>query len=131
MISRVLILDYEVLTEMGYDPDAVLMETYMSGELGEVCSSLAKDGLVKQLPFYSRTSQFGQLLYADRVMPDDAKELIRELVMEIKLGTFAKEWQLEQLTGYPVFNRMMEQARAHPINDAEAKLKEKVKVEIE
>jgi ketol-acid reductoisomerase len=131
MISRVLILGYEVLTEMGYDKDAVLMETYMSGELGEVCSSLAKDGLVVQLPFHSRTSQFGQLLYADRVMPEDAKELIRELVMEIKLGTFAKEWQLEQILGYPVFNKLMEQAKAHPINKAEAELKERVKVVID
>ena len=80
------------------------MEMYMSGELGEVCSSLAKDGLIVQLPFHSRTSQFGQLLYADNVMPEDAKEPIRELVMDIKLGTFAKEW-LEQILGYPVFNK--------------------------
>ena len=48
--------------------------------------------------------------------------------MEIKLGTFAKEWQLEQILGYPVFNKMMGQARAHPINEAEQKLKEQVKV---
>ena len=131
MISRVLILGYEVLIEMGYDPDAVLMETYMSGELGEVCSSLAKDGLVVQLPFHSRTSQFGQLLYADRVLPDEAKDLIREIVMEIKNGKFAKEWQLEQVLGYPVFNKLMAMAKSHPINEAERQLKERVKVVID
>ena len=130
VISRALILSYEVLTELGYTPEAVLLETYMSGELGEVASSLAKDGLVNQLPFHSRTSQYGQLIYADRVMPDDYRRLIRELVEEIKTGVFAKDWQLEQLLGYPVFNKLLEEAFNHPINDAERKLKEQVKLDL-
>jgi len=131
MISRTLILSYEVLVEMGYPPEAVLIETYMSGELGEICSSLAKDGLVAQLPFHSRTSQFGQLLYAERVMPDSDKEIIRQIVKEIQDGSFAKEWQLEQMTGYPVFNRLMAKARSHPINEAEKAVKEKINIKID
>ena len=131
VISRTLILSYEVLTEMGYTPEAVLLETYMSGELGEVCSSLAKDGLVVQLPFHSRTSQFGQLLYADVVMGDEYKDLIRDIVKEIQIGEFAKEWQLEQVLGYPVFNKLLKKAFEHPINEAERKLKEQVKLDFE
>jgi ketol-acid reductoisomerase len=130
VISRALILSYEVLTQMGYTPEAVLLETYMSGELGEVASSLAKDGLVTQLPFHSRTSQYGQLIYADRVMPDNYRDLIKELVKEIKTGEFAKDWQLEQILGYPVFNKLLKEAFDHPINEAERKLKERVDINL-
>ncbi len=130
-ISRTLLLSFEVLTEMGYTPEAVLLETYMSGELGEVASSLAKDGLMVQLPFHSRTSQFGQLLYGNRVLGDEFKPLVRQIVSEIQTGEFAKEWQLEQLLGYPMFNKLIKQAFAHPINEAERKLKEQIKLDFE
>jgi ketol-acid reductoisomerase len=131
VISRALILSYEVLTELGYTPEAVLLETYMSGELGEVASSLAKDGLVTQLPFHSRTSQYGQLMYADVVMPDEYKNLIRDIVKEIQTAEFARDWQLEQLLGYPKFNKLLKQAFEHPINQAEKKLREQVRIKFE
>jgi ketol-acid reductoisomerase len=131
VISRALILSYEVLTELGYTPEAVLLETYMSGELGEVASSLAKDGLVTQLPFHSRTSQYGQLIYADVVMPDEYKNLIRDIVKEIQTAEFARDWKLEQLLGYPKFNKLLKQAFEHPINQAEKKLREQVRIKFE
>ncbi len=130
VISRALILSYEVLTEMGYTPEAVLLELYASGEMGEVTKSMAVDGLVVQLPFHSRTSQYGQLTYAYRVMSDDSKALIRQIVGEIQQGTFAREWQEEQRRGYPVFKKLLERAFQHPINEAERRLKEKIRVEI-
>ncbi|MGQ9679819.1 MAG: ketol-acid reductoisomerase [Candidatus Bathyarchaeia archaeon] len=130
IISRALILSFEVLCEMGYTPEAVLLELYASGELSEVAKAMATDGLVAQLPFHSRTSQYGQLLYAERVMPDSEKEFIRQIVREIKNGTFAREWQMEQYLGFPVFRKLLEKAFAHPINQVEAKLKEKVTIDI-
>jgi ketol-acid reductoisomerase len=63
-------------------------------------------------------------------MPDNYKGLIRELVEEIKTGVFAKDWQLEQLLGYPVFNKLLDEAFNHPINNAERKLKEHVKLDL-
>lgn len=130
VISRALILSYEVLIEMGYTPEAVLLELYASGEMGEVTKSMAVDGLVVQLPFHSRTSQYGQLTYADRVMSDDSKVLIRQIVREIQEGIFAREWQMEQGLGCPVFKRLLERAFQHPINEVERRLKEKIHIEI-
>lgn len=130
VISRALILSFEVLCEMGYTPEAVLLELYASGELSEVAKAMATDGIVAQLPFHSRTSQYGQLIYAERVMPDSEKEFIRQIVREIQEGTFAREWQLEQYLGFPVFKKLLDKAFAHPINEAERKLKEKVSINI-
>ncbi|MBD3172542.1 hypothetical protein GF326_08725, partial [Candidatus Bathyarchaeota archaeon] len=62
---------------------------------------------------------------------DEYKELIREIVKEIQTAEFAKDWQMEQMLGYPKFNKLLKQAFEHPINEAEKKLKEKVKLEFE
>lgn len=130
LISRAFILSYEVLTEMGYTPEAVVLELYASGELSEVAKAMAVDGLVGQLPLHSRTSQYGQLTYAERVMPDGEKELIRGIVREIQDGTFAREWQMEQQLGYPVFRMLLRRALEHPINEAERRLKENVSIKL-
>lgn len=130
IISRALILSYEVLTEMGYTPEAVLLELYASGELSEVAKAMAVDGLVQQLPLHSRTSQYGQLTYAERVMPDEEKAFIRQIVREIQEGVFAREWQMEQQLGYPVFRRLLKKALEHPINEDERRLKEKISIKM-
>ena len=130
LIARALLLSFEILTEMGYPPEAVLLELYMSGELSEVAKAMALDGLYGQLPLHSRTSQYGQLLYAERVLPDGEKQLIREIVKEIQTGVFAREWSLEQRLGYPVFRKLWERAMRHPINEAERRLRELVSIRL-
>lgn len=130
VISRAFILSYEVLTEMGYTPEAIILELYASGELSEVAKAMAVDGLVRQLPLNSRTSQYGQLTYAERVMPDEEKMFIRQIVQEIQNGTFAREWQMEQQPGYPVFRKLLKKALEHPINEDERRLKEKISINL-
>jgi len=130
LIARALLLSFEVLTEMGYPPEAVLLELYMSGELSEVAKAMALDGLYGQLPLHSRTSQYGQLLYAERVLPDGERQRIREIVKEIQTGVFAREWSLEQRLGYPVFRKLLERALKHPINEAERRLRKLVSIRL-
>ena len=115
---------------MGYTPEAVILELYASGELSEVAKAMAVDGLAKQLPLHSRTSQYVQLTYAERVMPDAEKDFIRQIMLEIQNGAFAREWQIEQRMGYPLFRKLLKKALEHPINEDELRLKEKVTIEL-
>lgn len=123
VIMRAFQLSFEVLVEEGYTPEAIVLEMYASGELSEVFDEMARVGLFKQLPLHSSTSQYGTLSYGPKVMPDETKKLIREVVREIKTGVFAQEWMREQNTAYPVFNRLRERAFGHPINEAEVRLR--------
>jgi len=52
------------------------------------------------------------------------------LLKRLRLESSLRNWQLEQLLGYPVFNKLLEEAFNHPINDAERKLKEQVKLDL-
>jgi len=95
---------YEVLVEGGISPEVALIELYLSGELGEIGSSIAEVGLWDQLKFHSRTSQYGQLTRGSKYSTGKVKEMMRKSLEEIKDGSFAKEWKLEQIAGFPRFN---------------------------
>lgn len=130
MMKRTMLLAYEVMVEeFGYTPEAVLMELYISGERADILRECGKTGLFKEFRFHSPTSQYGTLSRAPRVLPDEAKKIIREIVRDIKTGTFAREWQLEQAAGFPVFNKLKELAFKHSINEAERRVKELVQIE--
>ncbi len=110
IITRALILSYEVLVENGYPPEAVILELYQSGEAGQIFQEMQHVGLFQQMGFHSRTSQYGTLSRGPRMLPDDIKEAMETALAEIKAGGFAREWEAEQEAGQPEFRRLKEAA---------------------
>ena len=123
-IIRLLTLAYETLTEEGYQPEAVLMEAYASGEAARVFQKMADVGLFRQMRFHSHTSQYGTLTRSRRLLPEDFQKTLQEVIDGIRQGRFAEEWERERADGYPVFERLREEALSHPINRTEERLKE-------
>ncbi|MGC8593823.1 MAG: ketol-acid reductoisomerase [Nitrososphaeria archaeon] len=113
---------YEVATEFGASPEAVILELYGSGELAEIAESMKDIGLFKQLRTHSHTSQYGQLLYGPEFITDETKKLIKKMAIEILNGKFAREWMNEQKTGMVVYNKLHELAAEHPMEKEEEKL---------
>ena len=114
---------YEVLTERGYQPEAVLMDMYCSGEPAQIFQEMADVGLFRQMAFHSHTSQYGTLSRGPRMLPDEYRDVFNQRLDEIQQGVFAREWEAERKAGYPVFNRLKAEALSHPINAMEDHLK--------
>jgi ketol-acid reductoisomerase len=129
VITRLLRMAYELLTEHGYQPEAVLMELYASGEPAQVFKEMAEVGLFRQMSFHSHTSQYGTLSRGPRVLPDDFRATLAQALDAIQQGSFAREWEAERQAGYPVFERLKAEALAHPINQVENRLREMVRGE--
>ena len=124
VIMRLLTLTYELLVEEGFQPEAVLMEMYGSGEAAQVFEEMARVGMFRQMSFHSQTSQYGTLSRGPRVLPDAFKATLAKALGEIQAGTFAQEWEAERKAGYPVFMRLKTEALAHEINKVEERLRE-------
>ncbi|MBN1975894.1 MAG: ketol-acid reductoisomerase [Anaerolineae bacterium] len=124
VIMRLLTLTYELLVEEGFQPEAVLMELYGSGEAAQVFEEMARVGLFRQMSFHSQTSQYGTLSRGPRVLPDAFKSTLAGILEEIRAGVFAQEWEAEREAGYPVFERLKAEALAHEINQVEERLQE-------
>lgn len=103
---------FKVLVEAGVSPEVALLELYASGELGEIGRAMANLGLWNQLKLHSHTSQFGQLTHGTRFIGEDAETLMREAIIKIRDGTFAKRWRDEQAAGAPTYNRLLTDALA-------------------
>jgi ketol-acid reductoisomerase len=126
VITRLLTMAYELLTERGYQPEAVLMELYASGEPAQVFKEMAEVGLFRQMSFHSHTSQYGTLSRGPQVLPDDFRATLAQALDAIQRGSFAQEWEAERQAGYPVFERLKAEALAHPINEVEDRLRKMV-----
>jgi len=113
---------YDVATNLGASPEAVILELYGSGELAEIAESMKDIGLFDQLGTHSHTSQYGQLTRGPMYITQDLKDTLYKEAIKILDGTFAREWTEEQATGLVVFNRLHALAREHPMEAEEKKL---------
>ncbi|MEM3677181.1 MAG: ketol-acid reductoisomerase [Candidatus Bathyarchaeia archaeon] len=123
VITRLMLLSFEVLVEEGYPPEVVALELYGSGEASEVMKAMAEIGFYKQMSLHSQTSQYGTLSRGPLLIGDEFKEKLKGVLEEIRTGRFAREWALEQMLGYPVFKKLKDRALKHPINKAEEEMR--------
>lgn len=95
-----------LVKEFGTSVEATLLELYASGEWAEVYTRIYEEGLFRQEKHHSTTSQYGTLSRGERVVTNELRETMRREAKEILDGSFAKEWAMERLLGYPHFNRL-------------------------
>lgn len=117
--GAVLMSAIETMIEAGYPPEAVLMELYMSGELAYTAQHFVDSGLIAQMDFHSRTSQYGSMTRGWRFADIDLKPRMREALDDIRSGRFAREWQEEQQQGAPRFEQLRQMRQFHPLNEWE------------
>jgi ketol-acid reductoisomerase len=116
-------LSYEVLTEAGCSPEAVLLEIYASGESSEIYAAARDLGLWGQVPLHSRTSQYGQQITSQLFADAEARrDQLRKIVRHIRSGEFAREWQEEQMRGMPELIAKTNENLRHPMQQAENRL---------
>lgn len=127
LIMSVLQEVYKFQVEMGHPEEAVLMELYLSKEPAFMMEKMAEDGLFKQLPYHSNTSQYGQLSGFKSVEPSYIKEFIKKRYDLLKTNSFAKEWEEEQNQGLKNFYAMKDEAFASDISKAEERVKSRLK----
>ena len=123
-IFRVLIESFEVLVEAGYPPEIVALELWGCKEAAEILAAMADTGLFRQMALHSQTSQYGTMTRAPMVIGPEMKQAFAARLREIRTGVFAREWEMERLLGYPVFQKLRAECLADPINAAEDKMHE-------
>jgi ketol-acid reductoisomerase len=90
--GRVFMAAIDTLVGAGYPPEAVLLELYLSGELGYAFEKIREVGMMRQMDFHSHTSQYGSLTRSARFGDLDLESRMRTILREIQDGTFAREW---------------------------------------
>jgi ketol-acid reductoisomerase len=128
LIVSAIQMAYDALVEEGYEPEAALMELHGSGELGEVLLEAGNIGLHKMIEtLASPACQFGIYSYAPRLFPDEMRRALKDVIGEIKDGSFARQLLAEQQQGYPKLKTLKDAARRRPLAATETRLRQLIR----
>jgi ketol-acid reductoisomerase len=113
---------YEVLVEAGYQPESAYFECLH--ELKLIVDLMYEGGLAWMRHSISDTAEYGDYTRGPRIVTEETKQEMRKILKEIQTGAFAKEFILENSINRPVFDKLREQERAHPIEEVGKRLRD-------
>jgi ketol-acid reductoisomerase len=92
---------FHVGVEAGLPPLGLLMELYLSGEMSETFSQMARDGFLPSSLSHGFAASFGGMTRALTIDREQMAEQMRGVLAEIESGAFAEALQDEFRNGYP------------------------------
>jgi ketol-acid reductoisomerase len=113
---------YETLVEAGYQPESAYFECLH--ELKLIVDMIYEGGMSWMRHSISDTAEYGDYTRGPRVVGDAARAEMRRILRDIQNGAFAREWILENQAGRPMFDKLREEARHHPIEDVGRRLRD-------
>lgn len=104
---------FETLVEAGYQKEVAYFECLH--ELKLIVDLMYEDGLAGMRYSISDTAQWGDFISGPRVINEETKQRMKEVLEDIQTGKFAKDWILENQVNRPQFNAINERENNHPI----------------
>jgi ketol-acid reductoisomerase len=95
---------FETLVEAGYDPEMAYFECLH--ELKLIADLMYEKGLAGMRFSISNTAEYGDYTRGRRVITEETRASMREILKEIQSGDFAREWIAENRAGQENFLRM-------------------------
>jgi ketol-acid reductoisomerase len=112
---------FETLVNAGYQPESAYFETLHEVKL--IVDLIYEGGIANMRYSISDTAEYGDMTRGPRIVTDQTRAEMRQILSEIQTGRFAKEWILENQAGRPVFNALRRQAAEHPIEEVGERLR--------
>ncbi|WP_187648171.1 ketol-acid reductoisomerase [Nitrosophilus labii] len=89
---------FETLTEAGYAPEMAYFECLH--ELKLIVDLMYEGGIANMRYSISNTAEYGDYVSGPRVINEESKKAMKEILKEIQNGKFAKDFILERHAGY-------------------------------
>ena len=97
---------FQTLVDAGYQPEIAYFECMH--ELKLIVDLMYRGGLNYMRYSVSDTAEYGDYTAGPRIVTDETKKAMKQLLKEIQDGTFAKNWIKENKTGRPTFKKTRE-----------------------
>jgi ketol-acid reductoisomerase len=112
-VSELVTAGYETLVEAGYDPRLAYFECLH--ELKLIVDLMYEKGITGMRYSISNTAEYGDLTRGKRVISDESRKAMKDILGEIQSGDFAREWIAENRAGQENFQRMRQEGQGHQI----------------
>jgi len=120
-VSELVKAGFDTLVEAGYQPEIAYFECLH--ELKLIVDLFYQGGISYMRYSVSDTAEYGDYTRGRRIITEETREVMREILDEVQSGEFAREWILENQAGRPVYNALKKMEREHPIEDVGARLR--------
>ena len=90
---------FETLTEAGYDPMNAYFECIHEMKL--IVDLIYEGGYSHMRNFISNTAEYGDYVTGPKVVTEDTKKAMKQVLKDIQEGVFAKNFILENKAGFP------------------------------
>ena len=95
---------FQTLVDAGYDPEMAYFECLH--ELKLIADLMYEKGLAGMRYSISNTAEYGDYTRGKRVITEETRANMRQILKEIQSGDFAREWIAENRAGQENFKRM-------------------------
>ncbi|MBU7007394.1 ketol-acid reductoisomerase [Phosphitispora fastidiosa] len=121
-VSELIKAGFDTLVEAGYAPEMAYFECLH--ELKLIVDLVYEGGLSYMRYSISDTAEYGDYVTGPRIINEDTREEMRQVLYEIQSGQFAREWLLENSVNRPVFNAFRKQDAEHQVEVVGKRLRE-------
>lgn len=112
---------FDTLVEAGYQPEIAYFECLHEVKL--IVDLIYEGGIANMRNSISDTAEYGDLVTGKRIISEQVRQEMKKVLSEIKDGSFARQWLLENKVGRPVYNARKRQDAEHMVEKVGAKLR--------
>ena len=112
---------FETLVEAGYSPEMAYFECLHEVKL--IVDLIYEGGIANMNYSISNTAEYGEYVSGKKIINNDTKKRMKEILGDIQSGKFAKQWMDECKNGQKNFLKMRKDLSNHPIEQVGEKLR--------
>lgn len=120
-VSELIKAGFETLVEAGYAPEMAYFECLH--ELKLIVDLINEGGLSWMRYSVSNTAEYGDYMVGSRIINEDTRFEMKQVLTEIQNGEFARQWILENQANRPVFNAIRKQEQDQLLEEVGAELR--------
>lgn len=113
---------FKTLTDAGYQPEIAYFE--VCNELKLITDLIYQGGLSYMRYSISNTAEYGDYVSGPKVINEQSKQAMKDILTDIQNGKFARDFLLENKVGSPVFNSYRRTEQNQPIEKVGRKLRQ-------
>ncbi len=124
-VSALVKASFDTLVDAGYQPEVAYFECLH--ELKLIVDLIYEGGLERMRYSVSDTAEYGDLTRGPRIISDDVRYEMEDILDEIQNGRFALEWITENKANQPQFKALRKKEEKHQIVEVGKKLRKMMK----
>ncbi len=123
--AELITASFETLVDAGYQPEIAYFECLH--ELKLIVDLIYKQGIEGMWRNVSNTAEYGGRTRASRIVTDESRRAMKEILKEIQSGKFAEEWVSETKSGMLNLKKLRDEGEKHKVEVVGEKLRAMMK----